>query len=57
MAKKLVILRLTFVLNISKNVLHQEFDNALKIFLECFSLVKNTISAPEMAGMIGVLGL
>ena len=31
----------------SKNVLHQECDNVLKVFLECFSRVKSTISAPE----------
>ena len=42
-------IRLTFVLYISRNVLYQEFDNALKVFLECFSLVESAISAPEMA--------
>ena len=34
---------------ISKNVLHQEFFNAFKIFLECFYLVESTIAAPELA--------
>ena len=32
----------------SKNVLHQESHNALKIFLECFSLVESIISPPEL---------
>ena len=49
-------------------MLHQECDNALKVFLECFPLVESAISAPETARrircsqdvygtVIGVLGL
>ena len=48
--------------------MYQEFDNALKVFLECFPLVESAISAPETARrircsqdvygtVIGVLGL
>ena len=49
-------------------MLYQEFDNALKVFLECLPLVESAISAPETARrircsqdvygtVIGVLGL
>ena len=32
--------------------LHQECDNALKVLLECFSLVESTVSAPEIVYMM-----